>query len=243
MKLDILVFSVHPDDAELSCSGTIIQQVQQGKKVGIVDLTRGELGTRGTPAIRHKEATKAADILGISIRDNLNFADGFFTNDGIHQLAIIRKIRQYQPDMVLANALTDRHPDHGRAAQLVKEACFLAGLRKIMTLDEQAQQQSPWRPALVYHYIQDTYIKPDFVVDISTQMEQKVQAIQAFASQFHVPDSDYEADEPATYISGSDFLEGIKARAIEFAKQTPFKYAEGFTVHRVVGVKDLMDLV
>ncbi|MGB1207276.1 MAG: bacillithiol biosynthesis deacetylase BshB1 [Chitinophagales bacterium] len=238
MKLDILVFAAHPDDAELSCAGTIMSHIQQGKKVGIVDLTRGELGTRGTAATRYDEAAAASKILGIDIRENLGFADGFFQNDNLHKLAVIKKIRQYQPEIILANAIHDRHPDHGKGAKLVAESCFLAGLIKIVTLDENGQTQAPWRPKAVYHYIQDTYIAPDFVVDITPFMEQKEAAIKAFKTQFHDPKS----GEPSTYISSSSYLDAVKSRATDIGKQVGFRYAEGFTKTRIIGVTNLFDL-
>ena len=238
MKLDILVFAAHPDDAELSCAGTIMSHIKQGKKVGIVDLTRGELGTRGTAATRYQEAAAASKIMGISSRDNLGFADGFFQNDSLHKLAVIKKIRQYQPEIVLANAIHDRHPDHAKGAKLVAESCFLAGLIKIVTLDEIGQTQAAWRPKSVYHYIQDTYIAPDFVVDITDFIAQKEAAIKAFKTQFHDP----ESDEPTTYISNVSYLDAVRSRATDIGKQVGFRYAEGFTKTRIIGVNNLFDL-
>ena len=232
MKLDILAFGAHPDDVELCCSGTLLKHISQGKKVGIIDLTRGELGTRGSAAIRDKEAAVAAKILGIAVRENLNFADGFFLNDKQHQLEVIKKIRKYQPEIIIANAIRDRHPDHGRSAQLISDSCFLSGLVKIDT------NQKVWRPKAVYNYIQDRYIKPDFVIDISDFIDKKMQAIKAYRSQFYDPKS----KEPQTYISSPEFLEMLNARAIEMGKVIRVKYAEGFTAERVVGVKDLFDL-
>ncbi|HXA02625.1 MAG TPA: bacillithiol biosynthesis deacetylase BshB1, partial [Cytophagaceae bacterium] len=201
MKLDILIFAAHPDDAELSCAGTILSQISKGKKVGIIDLTRGELGTRGNAELRDKEAMAAAKILGIHVRENALFADGFFQNDEAHNLELVRFIRKYQPEIVLANAIHDRHPDHGRGSELVSRACFLSGLRKIETRDENKNQKE-WRPRAVFHYIQDRYIVPDFVVDISKQWEKKVKAIKAYKSQFFDPAS----KEPQTYISAPDFF-------------------------------------
>lgn len=223
MKVDILAFGSHPDDVELSCGGTILKHVSQGKKVGIIDLTRGELGTRGTPAIRQKEATSAAKILGVSIRENLKMADGFFLNDKKHQLKVIQKIRQYQPDIILANALADRHPDHGRAAQLIAEASFLSGLIKIHTALN-GKKQKAWRPKAVYHYIQYRRLKPDFVIDISRFIDKKMESIRAFKSQFFDPKS----KEPATLISQPEFLNYILNRETEYGEIINVKYAEGY---------------
>ena len=219
MKLDILVMAAHPDDAELSCAGTILKHIAAGKKVGIVDFTRGELGTRGTPEIRLQESADATKILGLHARENLGIRDGFFRNDEETQLKLIEVIRKYQPDIVLANALEDRHPDHGKGAHLAIDACFLSGLRQIKIGDLPA-----WRPAQVYHYIQDRYIEPDFVVDISAQWNQKEAAIRAFKSQFFDPSS----SEPASYISSPDFLNFIQARAMEMGHKIGVKYGEGF---------------
>jgi bacillithiol biosynthesis deacetylase BshB1 len=219
MKLDILVMAAHPDDAELSCAGTIIKHIASGKKVGIVDFTRGELGTRGTPEIRLQESADATKILGLHARENLGIRDGFFRNDEETQLKLIEVIRKYQPEIVLANALEDRHPDHGKGAQLAIDACFLSGLRQIKTGDLPA-----WRPTQVYHYIQDRYLEPDFVVDISAHWDQKEAAIRAFKSQFFDPNS----AEPASYISSPDFLNFIQARAMEMGHKIGVKYGEGF---------------
>lgn len=243
MKLDILAFGAHPDDVELSCGGTVAAHTAAGKQVGIIDLTAGELGTRGNPQLRQEEAAEAARILGVSVRENLHFADGYFTNDTTHKLAIVATLRTYRPNIVLAPALTDRHPDHGRAAQLVAEACFLSGLAKIITRNtEEGQAQSPWRPLAVYHYIQDTPQKPDFVVDIGAFIEQKIASIHAYASQFYNPKYQQLTGEAPTYISDKTFLERIHARALEMARQTPFTYAEGFIAVRTPGVKNLFDL-
>lgn len=237
MKLDILVFAAHPDDAELSCSGTIYSHILQGKKVGIVDLTLGELGTRGTPEIRAKEAEASGKILKLSARENLNFRDGFFQNDEAHQLEIVRAIRKFQPAIILANAIKDRHPDHGRAAQLVTDACFLSGLKQVKTfLDHEAQ--APWRPQSVYHYIQSIFIQPDFIVDISNSWETKLASIRAFRSQFYNP----ESDEPETFISTPAFMEFITARAKEFGHSIGAAYGEGFTVERNIGINSLFHL-
>ncbi|MHA8072835.1 bacillithiol biosynthesis deacetylase BshB1 [Aquirufa ecclesiirivi] len=232
MKLDILVMAAHPDDAELACSGTIVSQIQQGKKVGIVDFTRGELGTRGTPEIRIAESAASTAILGIHARENLGIRDGFFRNDEESQLKLIQVIRKYQPDIVLANALEDRHPDHGKGAQLAIDACFLSGLRKIETQDERGNPQAAWRPKHVFHYIQDRYIKPDFVIDISAHWDIKEQSIRAFKSQFFDPNS----TEPDSYISSPDFLEFIRARSMEMGHKIGVKYGEGFQSQRTMGL-------
>jgi len=239
MKLDILVLAAHPDDAELACSGTILSHVAQGKKVGIVDLTLGELGTRGTVEIRRQEATASAQVLGIAVRENLALPDGFFQNDREHQLEVVKAIRQFQPDIVLANAIADRHPDHGRAAALVRDACFLSGLRRIETTSADGELQAPWRPGRVYHFIQDQYITPDLVVDISAHWEQKLASIKAFSSQFFNP----SLTEPDTYISSPGFLESIKARAREMGHYIGVQYGEGFTKERHIGVKSFYDLI
>ncbi len=225
MKLDILVMAAHPDDAELSCSGTILKHIAAGKKVGIVDFTRGELGTRGTPEIRLQESADATKILGLHARENLGIRDGFFRNDEQTQIKLIEVIRKYQPDIVLANALQDRHPDHGKGAQLAIDACFLSGLRQIKTGNLPA-----WRPAQLYHYIQDRYLEPDFVVDISAYWDQKEAAIRAFKSQFFDPSS----TEPASYISSPDFLNFIQARAMEMGHKIGVKYGEGFQSQKTV---------
>lgn len=236
-KLDILVIAAHPDDAELSCSGTIASHVARGFKVGILDLTQGEMGTRGTPAIRLEESEAASKILGLSARENLGFSDVFFTEDREHQAAIARIIRKYQPDIVLANAVTDRHPDHGKGGSLATKACFVSGLRMLET-DWEGKPQEAWRPRAVYHYIQNNYIEPDFVVDITAFWETKKASIMAFKSQFFDP----ESKEPESFISSPDFMDFIEARAKEFGHKISVRYGEGFTVERVVGVKNLFDL-
>ena len=237
LKLDILAIGVHPDDVELGCSGTILKHIAQGKKVGILDLTQGELGSRGSAELRLVEATNSAKILGVSVRENLRYADGFFTNDKEHQLGIIKIIRKYQPEIVLANAISDRHPDHGRASQLISEACFYSGLLKIET-ELEGEKQNHWRPKAVYHYIQDRYLKPDFVVDVTPFLAKKMEAILAFSSQFYNSNS----SEPKTPISGEDFLNSVKARMIGLGRDIGVDYAEGYTVERVVGVEDLTEL-
>ncbi len=238
MKLDLLAIAAHPDDAELSCAGTLLRHRALGRKVGILDLTRGELGTRGTAAIRDAEAAAAATALGLHVRANAGFADGFFRNDEAHQRALAVFIRLYQPEIVLCNAVEDRHPDHGRGAQLASEACFLAGLRRVET-EWQGQPQAPWRPAAVYHYIQDRYIRPDFVVDITDQWEGKVASIRAYRSQFFDPTS----NEPGTYISSPEFMQFIEARGQEMGHAIGVKYGEGFTKERHLGVSDLFGLI
>ena len=232
MKLNILVFAAHPDDAELSCSGTILKHISLGYKVGIVDLTRGELGSRGSAEIRASEAKKASSVLGLTSRDNLDLGDGFFEIDQTSLVALVKKIRQYKPDIVFCNAPNDRHPDHGRASKLASRACFLSGLSKIDT------NQEVWRPRAVYHYIQDRYIKPDFSVDITEFWDKKLESIHAFSSQFFDPNS----DEPETPISSKEYLQYIEGRAVQFGREINVKYAEGFTVERVIGVDDVLAL-
>jgi bacillithiol biosynthesis deacetylase BshB1 len=237
MKLDILVIAAHPDDAELGCSGTIAAHVAKGHKVGIVDLTQGEMGTRGTPEIRLREADDAAKILGLSARENLGFKDIYFKDDANHQHELIKIIRKYQPEIVLANAVTDRHPDHGKGSSLATHACFMSGLRKIET-ELDGQQQDAWRPNFVYHYIQNNYIQPDFIFDISEYWDTKVASIMAYRSQFYDPNN----DEPVSFISTPDFLPFIESRAREFGHRIMTKYGEGFTIERYIGVNDLFDL-
>lgn len=239
MKLDILVFGSHPDDAELGAGGTIAKEIANGKKVGIVDLTRGELGTRGSAEIRSKEATASAKILGISVRENLGFADGFFVNDKEHQMAVIRILRKYRPETVLCNAIDDRHIDHARGSKLVSDACFLSGLVKIETnCDPQSKKQDPWRPNVVYHYIQWKNLKPDFVVDVTGFIEKKTEAILAYSSQFHDPKS----KEPDTPISSKTFLDSVNYRARDLGRLVGVEYAEGFTVERLMAINHLDDL-
>ena len=230
MKLDILAFGVHPDDVELGCAGTIMAAIDQGKKVGIVDLTRGELGTRGTPATRTQEAAAAAKIMGVDVRENLNMADGFFVNDEAHQRKIIALIRKYQPDIILANAPEDRHPDHGRSAKLVSDAAFLSGLRKVETIHEGITQPA-WRPAYTFHYIQDRFIQPSFVIDITAYMERKMEAVLAYGTQF----TNADTSEPQTYISSPQFLETVKARALMLGKRIGVGYAEGYITEKIIG--------
>ena len=237
LKLDILVLAAHPDDAELGCSGTIAAQVAKGNKVGVVDLTHGEMGTRGTPELRLQEAAHAAEILGLSVRENMGFQDVFFKDDTEHQLKLIQVIRKYQPEIVLANAITDRHPDHGKGASLATNACFMSGLTKIET-SQDGVKQAAWRPKFVYHYIQNNYIQPDFIVDITEFWDTKVKSVAAFGSQFYDP----ESKEPASFISSPEFLPFIESRAREFGHRIQSKYGEGFTVERFIGVSDLFNL-
>lgn len=237
MKLDILAFGAHPDDVELGCGATIAKEVANGKRVGVVDLTKGELGTRGTAETRFQEASDAANILGISIRENLGFADGFFVNDKTHQLEIIKMLRKYQPEIVLCNAIDDRHIDHGKGSKLVSDACFLSGLLKIETQHE-GKIQEKWRPKLVYHYIQWKPITPDFVVDVSDYIDTKMASVLAYKTQFYDPDS----KEPSTPISSKNFTDSIKYRARDLGRLIGAEYAEGFTVERFVAVDRLFDL-
>ena len=238
MKLDILAFGAHPDDVELSSSGTLAKEVSLGKKVGIIDLTRGELGTRGSKEIRDAEAKKAAEILGVHIRENLNMRDGFFINDEAHQLEIIKKIRHYRPEIVLCNAVDDRHIDHGRGSKLVSDACFLSGLRRISTQLNGVEQEA-WRPKMVYHYIQWKNLEPDFVVDISDFIDVKMDSILAYGSQFFDPNS----NEPETPIATKNFIDNVKFRSQDLGRIIGKEYAEGYTVERYVAVNSLGDLI
>ena len=230
MKLDILAFGAHPDDIELGCAGTLLVEKRNGKKVGIIDLTLGELGTRGSAEIRKQEAAAAAKILDIDVRENLELADGFFKNDEAHQRKVIRVIRKFQPEIIICNAPEDRHPDHGRSAQLVEDAIFLSGLRKIETFEE-GEIQQVWRPTFVFNYIQDRYLHPNFVIDVSDVMEQKIASIKAYATQFDNPD----LSEPQTYISTPDFLESVINRAKMYGKMIGVKYAEGYISKKMIG--------
>ena len=236
--VDILAIGVHPDDIELNCSGTLLHQMAQGSTVAIVDMTKGELGTRGNAVLRLKEAKKAAQILGVKYRENLGMADGWFRNTKENQLKVIQMIRKYRPKVLICNAIKDRHPDHGRASELVSEAAFYAGLSKISTKDK-GKVQLPWRPLATYHAIQDRYIKPDFLVDITPYHSQKMESILAYGSQF------YQAGQkgPETPISGKSFLLAIDARMRDFGRVLQVDFAEGFTVERSIGVKNLLDLI
>ena len=240
MKVDILAFGVHPDDVELGCSGTLIACVAQGKKVAVIDLTRGELGTRGTADTRKTEAANAAKVMGVHARENLEMADGFFQNDEANIRKVITALRKYRPEIVLCNAPEDRHPDHGRSSKLVADAAFLSGLRKIETsLD--GKHQEIWRPAYVFHYIQDRYIEPDFVVDISNVFEQRMEAVKSYTTQFYNPGN--EDDGPQTYISTPDFLESVISRARMMGKKIGVKYGEGFNTKKILGVKNMDSLI
>ena len=234
VKLDVLAIGVHPDDVELGCSGTILVALSEGKKVGIVDLTRGELGTRGSAEIRKTEAANAAKVLGVHVRENLGLADGFFLNDEVHQRKVIMMIRKYQPEIILCNAPEDRHPDHGRSSKLVSDAAFLSGLRKIETGLDGVNQEA-WRPKYVFHYLQDRFLQPHFVVDVSDHMDKKIESILSYTTQFYNP----ELDEPQTYISSPDFMESVKARAMMLGKRIGVKYAEGYVSEKMIGVKSM----
>jgi bacillithiol biosynthesis deacetylase BshB1 len=236
MKLDILAIAVHPDDVELCCSGTLLMEKRNGKKTGVVDLTRGELGTRGTPELRIEEAAASAGILQLDVRENLGMADGFFRNDEEHQRQLIRVIRKYRPEIVLANALSDRHPDHGRAGHLISDACFLSGLRKIGTVDNDGSPQEHWRPKYIFHYIQDRYAHPSFVYDITPVFDKKLDSIKAFSSQFF--STQYGKEEPQTYISTPEFLNSIIGRHQMFGKMIGTPYAEGFITEKMIGVRN-----
>lgn len=238
MKLDILAFGAHPDDVELGCAATLAKEISLGKKVGIIDLTRGELGTRGSAELRDQEAENAAKILGVSVRKNLGFADGFFKNDKKHQLEIIKMIREYQPEIVLCNAIKDRHIDHSKGSKLVSDACFLSGLLKIKTIFNEKNQEK-WRPKKVYHYIQWENIQPDFVVDVSGFMDTKINAVMAYSSQFYNPKS----DEPETPITSKNFIDSIDYRARDLGRLIGVSHAEGFTSERFVAVESLSKLL
>lgn len=238
MKLDVLAFGVHPDDVELSCAGVLLVEKLKGNKIGIIDLTRGELGTRGNAATRQQEANDAAKILGVDARENLEMADGFFANDELHQRKIITAIRTYQPEIILCNAPDDRHPDHGRSASLVADASFLSGLLKIET-SVNGKKQMAWRPKYVFNYIQDKFLTPDFVIDITDVFDQKLEAIKAFSTQFHNTDS----NEPQTYISTPDFLDSVVYRHKWFGKMIGVKYAEGFISQKMIGFNNFEALI
>lgn len=238
MKLDILAFGSHPDDVELGCAGTLAKEIAHGKQVGIIDLTRGELGTRGSAEIRDREAAKAASLLGVVVRDNLNMRDGFFVNDEAHQIKIIQKIRQYRPDIVICNAIEDRHIDHAKGSKLVSDSCFLSGLQRIAT-EWEGEAQEAWRPKLVYHFIQWKNLQPDVVVDITGYMDKKMEAVLAYDSQFFKP----ESDEPVTPIATKNFLDSIQYRAQDLGRIIGVDFAEGFTVERYVAVNRLTDLI
>jgi bacillithiol biosynthesis deacetylase BshB1 len=237
MKLEILAFGAHPDDVELGCSGTLAKEISLGKKVGIIDLTRGELGTRGSVEIRNSESVMAANILGVAVRENLDMRDGFFQNEEHNQIKVIEMIRKYQPEMVICNAVRDRHIDHGKGSKLVSDACFLSGLRRIETSID-GVSQAAWRPKVVYHYIQWETLTPDFVVDISGFMDKKIDAILAYGSQFYDPNS----KEPESPITSKNFLDSVKYRAQDLGRIVGVDFAEGFTVERYLAVNSLGDL-
>lgn len=238
MKVDILAFAAHPDDVEISCAATVAKHVALGKKIAMVDFTRGELGTRGSAEIRMQEAAAASEILGIHYRENLGFRDGFFSHDEAHLLKVVEMIRKYRPDMVLCNSPSDRHPDHGKAGKLTSDACFLAGLPKVLTTHEGVQQEA-WRPKACYHYIQDYYLEPDFVVDVTGYEQIKLNAIKAYKTQFFDPNS----NEPETPIARKDFFDFLLGRMKEFGRPIGAEYAEGFVSARYIGVSSLDALI
>lgn len=233
-KVDILAFGVHPDDIELSCAGTLLAEQKRGRKTAIIDLTMGELGTRGSAESRKEEAENSAKVLKVSHRENLEMRDGFFKNDEDNQLKVIRALRKYRPKIVLCNAPSDRHPDHSRAAELVKVSAFLSGLKKVLTLND-GNEQKEWRPTYVFNYIQDQYLQPDFVIDISDVIEEKIEAIKCYKSQFY--NKDYKSDEPQTYISSPQFLNNVISRSEELGKQIGVKHAEGFLSSKLLGIR------
>ena len=243
MKVDILAIGAHPDDVELSCSGTLLRHIDQGRTVGLVDLTRGELGTRGTARIRDDEAQEAARLMGARFRVNLEMADGFFAYNRENLLKLIAAIRQYRPEIELANAKDDRHPDHGRAAKLIADACFYAGLVKVETGSANGEAQPHWRPKALYHYVQDRNLTPDLVVDITPYIERKMELVLAFRSQFYQPEAEEYAGELQTPISGKEFLDFLRAKAATYGRPAGFAYAEGFQVDRTPGLTDLFQLL
>ena len=242
MKLDVLAIGSHPDDVELGCAGTLINEIRSGKKVGIIDLTQGELGTRGTIETRYQEAADAANIMGVAVRENLQMRDGFFQNDEVHQLQLVQVLRTYQPEIVIGNILDDRHPDHGRAGHLIYDACFLSGLAKIKTTNKEGKEQEKWRPKYLLHYIQDRFYEPDVIVDISAAWPQKLAAIKAYKTQFHTS-ADEAGQGPQTYISNPEFLDAITGRARLLGKRIGVQFAEGFLSQKSIGIKSLDALV
>jgi bacillithiol biosynthesis deacetylase BshB1 len=239
MKLDVLAIGAHPDDVELGCSGTLIGEVARGKKVGIIDLTQGELGTRGTIETRYAEAAEAARIMGLSARENLKMRDGFFVNDEAHQLILIAALRKYRPEIVIGNIMEDRHPDHGRAGQLIYDSCFLSGLKQVKTVNEEGVEQEAWRPKHLFQYIQDRFYEPDILIDVSEVWEQRMEAIKAYRTQFHSNDS----QEPQTYISSPAFMEAVIARGRLLGKRIGVQFAEGFLSKKAIGISTLDALV
>ncbi|MDF3028774.1 MAG: LmbE family protein [Fluviicola sp.] len=236
-QIDVLAIGAHPDDVELSAAGTLLKHRALGFTTGVIDLTQGELGSRGSKEIRREEALAASEILGLTDRVNLKMADGFFEHSEENLRLIVEQIRRFKPQIVLLNAVSDRHPDHGKGSKLASEACFLAGLRRIETTWE-GKSQEAHRPKFVYHYIQDRYLKPDFVIDVTDFVEQKFASIKAYKTQFWDPDS----SEPKTPISGEEFFEFLRGRMAEFGRSIGVRYAEGFTVERILGVDSLFDL-
>lgn len=239
MKLDVLAFGSHPDDVELGCSGTLIRELKRGKKVGIIDLTQGELGTRGTIETRYAEAAESAKIMGITVRENLKLRDGFFQNNEEAQLQVVRMLRKYRPEIVMANILEDRHPDHGKGGWLLYDACFLSGLRQVKTFDDGENDQEKWRPKMLLHYIQDRFYEPDILIDISDVWEQRMESIRAFKTQFY----DASSNEPQSYLSTPDFMEALSARARLLGKRIGVQYAEGFISKKNIGIRDLDCLI
>lgn len=239
MKLDVLAIGAHPDDVELGCSGTLIKEIRRGKKAGIVDLTQGELGTRGTVETRYAEAAAAANIMGLHVRENLKMRDGFFLNDEAHQLQLITALRKYKPEVVIGNILDDRHPDHGRAGKLIYDACFLSGLSKITTHDDADVAQEKWRPKYLLHYLQDRFYEPDVIVDISDVWDQRMEAVKAYSTQFHGG----AGNEPQTYISTPEFMDALAGRARDLGKRIGVKWAEGFVSKKNIGISNLGALV
>jgi bacillithiol biosynthesis deacetylase BshB1 len=237
IKINVLAIGVHPDDVELCCSGTLMMEKLQGKTTGVIDLTKGELGTRGTADLRIQEAQAAGKLMDLDIRENLGMADGFFQNNEENQRILISALRKYQPEIVLASALADRHPDHGRAGKLISDSCFLSGLRKVETLDKTGQPQAHWRPKYIFHFIQDRYYSPSFVYDISSVFDRKLDAIRAYSSQFH--SQTYQKEEPQTYISSPEFLDSVVGRHQMFGKMIGVRYAEGFITEKMIGVRSL----
>lgn len=238
-KLDILAIGAHPDDVELGCPGLLISEGKRGKKTGVIDLTEGELGTRGTVETRYAEAADAARVMGLSVRENLQMRDGFFVNDEAHQLKLITALRKYQPEIVIGNILDDRHPDHGRAGNLIYDACFLSGLRQVKTQDEQGNEQEKWRPKYLLHYLQDRFYEPDFIVDVSDVWEERMEAVKAYRTQFF----DGSGDGPQTYISSPQFMDAIIARARLLGKRIGVQFAEGFISKKDIGIKSLDALI
>ena len=239
MKLDILAFGAHPDDIELACAGTLMKSIDEGKKVGIIDLTRGELGTRGDADTRTAEAAAAAKVMGVHLRENLNLKDAFFMNDEDTLKKIVTVIRKYKPVIVLCNAPQDRHPDHGKSAKLIADAAFLSGLRKIETFDGSIQQEA-WKPSYVFNYLQDQYLQPTFLVDVSCYQDRKIEAILCYKSQFFNPEN---SGEPQTYISSPIFLEALKGKEAGFGKQVGVGYAEGFISQKLLAISSLETIV